>query len=126
MFFLLFCCTTVKPNCTIARKEVDDEDTLVCVAFGNPPELDFGWSVKAENETYEVMSARQEGTVSFLVLDEEFLETRTYRCVANNSVGIGSFCEIDVAGKFIFKIVLFHNTTQLYPPTYLQPLFNSE
>lgn len=31
----------VKPNCTIARKEINDEDTLVCTAIGNPTEVNL-------------------------------------------------------------------------------------
>lgn len=31
--------TTVRPNCTIVRKEINADDTLACIAVGNPPEV---------------------------------------------------------------------------------------
>lgn len=85
---------------------------MVCTAYGNPSEVDFAWSVKAENETYEVMSSRQKDALSYLLLDEEFIETRVYRCIANNTVGTGSYCEIDVAGEWL-KVLL--KKLKLYP-----------
>lgn len=41
----------VKPNCTIARKEINDEDTLVCTAIGNPTEVNLKHLPKY---TYEI------------------------------------------------------------------------
>lgn len=79
----------------------------MCTSHGNPEEVDFGWSLKAENESYEIMNARVDGILSYFVLDEDFIETRTYRCVANNSLGMGSYCEIDVAGKTRRFIIIF-------------------
>lgn len=88
-----------RPNCTIQRKEVNDEDTLVCTAIGNPEEVSFAWWRLSENDTEEVQNISPDGASSYLVLDFDFTVMRTYRCVANNSVGLGSYCEIDVAGK---------------------------
>uniref|UniRef100_A0A336JZG9 CSON005257 protein n=1 Tax=Culicoides sonorensis TaxID=179676 RepID=A0A336JZG9_CULSO len=48
-----------KPNCTIARKEVDDDDGLVCSAIGNPSNIDFVWSLKPENETLDSSNVKQ-------------------------------------------------------------------
>lgn len=90
-----------RPNCTVQRREINDEDTLVCTAMGNPEEVSFTWHRMSENDTEEEMAATsQTGASSFLVLDYDFSVMRTYRCVANNSVGVGSYCEIDVAGKW--------------------------
>lgn len=102
----------VKPNCTIVRKEINDEDTLVCTAFGNPPEVDYAWSLKSENETLDAANAEEREMSSYLVLKGEFIETRIYRCVANNSVGTGSFCEIDVAGKSVYLFFHLMNAVQ--------------
>lgn len=94
----------VKPNCTIIRREVDDEDGLLCSAVGNPSDVDFAWSLKSENESLDASNAKQRDTSSsFLPLDDAFIEARTYVCVANNTVGKGTYCEIDVAGKFSEK-----------------------
>lgn len=94
----------VKPNCTIVRREVDDEDGLLCSAVGNPSDVDFAWSLKSENESLDASNAKQRDTSSsFLPLDDAFIEARTYVCVANNTVGKGTYCEIDVAGKFFEK-----------------------
>ncbi|XP_034655580.1 uncharacterized protein LOC117893187 isoform X9 [Drosophila subobscura] len=89
-----------KPRCEIERREIDDQDTLICTAFGNPVEADFSWSIKAENETVEYLGSGDEKAFadkSFYVLQEDYAIARTYRCVANNTVGSGAFCEIEVA-----------------------------
>lgn len=89
----------VKPNCTITRREVNDEDTLICTAFGNPQEYDFTWSYKPENGTVEIWEDHKDLTTSHLVLND-LDKYRIYRCIANNSVGAGGFCEYEVAGKY--------------------------
>ncbi|XP_054086403.1 uncharacterized protein LOC105214792 isoform X4 [Zeugodacus cucurbitae] len=89
-----------KPRCAIERDEIDDQDTLICTAFGNPVEADFSWSIKAENDSAEWLgSGERRGFAdrSYYVLDDDYAIARTYRCVANNTVGPGSFCEFDVA-----------------------------
>ncbi|XP_043650487.1 B-cell receptor CD22 isoform X3 [Drosophila teissieri] len=89
-----------KPRCEIERQEIDDQDTLICIAYGNPIEADFSWSLKTENETDESLgSGNKENSVdkSFYILQTDYAISRTYRCVANNTVGYGSFCEIEVA-----------------------------
>ncbi|XP_073840505.1 neuromusculin isoform X8 [Musca autumnalis] len=89
-----------KPRCEIERVEIDDQDTLICTAYGNPEEADFSWSIKAENESVESLGSGDSKTFkdkSYYVLKEDYEIARTYRCVANNSVGVGTFCEIEVA-----------------------------
>lgn len=49
----------------------------------------------------------EDGTVSFLTLDDDYDKERTYSCVANNSVGIGTMCSIKVEGTFSFAICAF-------------------
>lgn len=90
-----------KPNCTVQRKDINDEDSLVCIGIGNPEEVSFTWWRFSENNSMEEVPATlQDGASSFLVLDYDVTVMRTYRCVANNSIGEGSYCEIDVAGKW--------------------------
>uniref|UniRef100_A0A1B0GL67 Ig-like domain-containing protein n=2 Tax=Lutzomyia longipalpis TaxID=7200 RepID=A0A1B0GL67_LUTLO len=91
-----------RPNCSISRREIEDEDTLVCTAYGNPEAVDFHWSLKTENDTIDAYNVRQDGIASYLILEDDVLVTRTYRCVANNSVGVGSVCEVDVAGHVLW------------------------
>ncbi|XP_030385039.1 uncharacterized protein LOC115632156 isoform X2 [Scaptodrosophila lebanonensis] len=87
-----------KPRCEIERREIDERDTLICTAYGNPEEADFSWSIKAENETVEWLgSGNSKSSQSFYELQEDYAIARTYRCVANNTVGAGAFCEIEVA-----------------------------
>lgn len=65
-------------------------------------QADFSWSIKAENESVESLGSGDSKTFkdkSYYVLKEDYEIARTYRCVANNSVGVGTFCEIEVAGK---------------------------
>ncbi|XP_055381652.1 putative uncharacterized protein DDB_G0282133 isoform X8 [Condylostylus longicornis] len=88
-----------KPHCDIDRKMIDDQDTLICTAYGNPDEFGFVWSIKTENDSVEVSSGSIDGDKAFLVLNDDFTITRTYRCVANNTIGEGHMCEIEVAGQ---------------------------
>ncbi|XP_055703742.1 hemicentin-2 isoform X8 [Phlebotomus papatasi] len=85
-----------RPNCSIVRREIEDEDTLVCTAHGNPEAVDFHWALKTENDSIDAYNVRQDGIASYLILEDGVSVTRTYRCVANNSVGFGTTCEIDV------------------------------
>ncbi|ALC44604.1 nrm [Drosophila busckii] len=89
-----------KPRCEIERLEIDDQDTLICTAFGNPVEADFAWSIKAENETVEALGSGDKKNYahkSFYTLQEDYAIARTYRCMANNTVGQGAVCELEVA-----------------------------
>ncbi|KAH8266575.1 hypothetical protein KR026_004169, partial [Drosophila bipectinata] len=88
-----------KPDCNIKRENINGQDTLVCTAFGKPSEADFSWSIKGENETIENLGSGYPNDLSdksFYVLRADYGITRTYRCLANNTVGSGTFCEIEV------------------------------
>ncbi|XP_058464148.1 uncharacterized protein LOC131438278 isoform X6 [Malaya genurostris] len=87
-----------KPTCTIVRKEVNDEDVLICTATGSPRESEFEWSLKYENDTLQNHKTQGDAYESTLVLDNDVSAMRTYVCVASNSVGLGTPCEIEVAG----------------------------
>ncbi|XP_055597510.1 hemicentin-1-like isoform X2 [Uranotaenia lowii] len=87
-----------KPTCTIVRKEVKDEDLLICTAIGSPKESEFEWSLKYENDTLQNHKTRGDAYESVLILDNDVSAMRTYVCVASNSVGLGIPCEIEVAG----------------------------
>ncbi|KAM7357581.1 neuromusculin isoform 3-T4 [Cochliomyia hominivorax] len=89
-----------KPRCEIERQEIEEKDTLICTAYGNPEEADFSWSIKGENETVEWLGNGDHKAFkdkSYYVLKEDYAIARTYRCVANNTAGVGTFCEIEVA-----------------------------
>ena len=90
-----------KPECTIERKEIDDEDVLICTATGSPKDVDFDWSIKNENETLHGVKPKSNPYTSHLVLDRDVAVMRTYICVANNSVGAGPRCEYSVDGESI-------------------------
>ncbi|XP_034106653.1 uncharacterized protein LOC117569553 isoform X4 [Drosophila albomicans] len=87
------------PRCEIERLEIDDQDTLICTADGNPDEADFSWSVKLENDTEALGGGDKKSfkNRSYYVLTGESDIARTYRCLANNTVGPGAVCEIEVA-----------------------------
>ncbi|XP_037718882.1 uncharacterized protein LOC119552963 isoform X5 [Drosophila subpulchrella] len=102
-----------KPRCEIERREIDDQDTLICTAFGNPVESDFSWSIKADNETVEVLDSGDKKSFlekSFYVLQADYAISRTYRCVANNTIGSGTFCEIEVAEQLAWWQLWEKNT----------------
>lgn len=66
-------------------------------------QADFSWSIKGENETVEWLGNGDHKAFkdkSYYELKEDYAIARTYRCVANNTAGAGTFCEIEVAGKY--------------------------
>lgn len=91
------------PNCTITREEIDSEDNLICRADGNPEEYSYVWEIKSENETADgQLRGILKNKKSYLILNDDFHEKRVYRCLANNTVGNGTFCEIQVAGHLMW------------------------
>lgn len=97
---LIFFCFPIsdRPECGITKKEVDGKLVLVCQAHANPPEVDFSWKIKNENETIED-NIEKSGLQSLLTLETRVENFRTYLCFANNSVGMSIPCEMDVTGK---------------------------
>ncbi|KAG5680757.1 hypothetical protein PVAND_010244 [Polypedilum vanderplanki] len=91
------------PNCTITRKEVDGEDTLICVADGNPDDYYYEWDFKSDNETdvKKEFNTRVRNKKSYLVLGD-VPQKRIYVCRTNNTVGPGSQCEISVEGHLMW------------------------
>lgn len=63
--------------------------------------MDFKWSVKMENET-EVQplesNLEEQENMSLLRINVED-KGRTYQCIANNSVGNGTVCSIEITGN---------------------------
>lgn len=110
MFFRPFFHNTDKPNCTIERDEVDGDDTLICIADGNPDDYKYEWDYKSENETEEKQSLnfKSRGKKSYLTLESVGFR-RTYYCRANNTLGAvgnigeGMFCEITIDGMIKFN-----------------------
>ncbi|XP_052903078.1 hemicentin-1 [Anopheles moucheti] len=87
-----------KPTCQIMRKEVEDEEVLICVATGSPRESEFEWSVKYANDSLPSQRIKSEAYESYLTLDDAVSAMRIYVCVASNNVGMGTPCEMEVAG----------------------------
>lgn len=111
------------PNCTITRKEEDGEDTLICAADGNPEDYQYEWDFKSDNES-EADKNFNIGTrnkKSYLLLGD-VPQKRVYVCRANNTVGLGSQCEISVEGKHcLYSFTGFFLSSSVYsrPHTYL-------
>lgn len=63
--------------------------------------MNFEWSVKMENET-EIhpleSSLEDKDNMSLLTISVED-KGRTYQCVANNSVGVGTMCSVEITGN---------------------------
>uniref|UniRef100_A0A182IUJ9 Ig-like domain-containing protein n=1 Tax=Anopheles atroparvus TaxID=41427 RepID=A0A182IUJ9_ANOAO len=87
-----------KPTCQIIRKEIEDEEGLLCVATGSPRESEFEWSVKYANDSLQSHRIKSDAYESYLTLDDAVSSMRIYVCVASNNVGVGTPCEIEVAG----------------------------
>ncbi|EFN82322.1 Titin [Harpegnathos saltator] len=86
-----------KPECHIERERFEGKDYVVCLAIANPKEMDFVWSLKNDNDTLEQVAEMRNGR-SYMLLDTSITNSRTYVCVANNTIGHSTPCERDVAG----------------------------
>lgn len=93
-----FLILTDKPECAITQAEMDGKLILTCSTSANPPEVDFTWRIKNENDTIEE-NVEKKGQSSILTLESYVENFRTYLCFANNSVGVGIPCERDVTGE---------------------------
>lgn len=100
------------PNCTITRKEEDGEDTLICVADGNPDDYKYEWDFKPENETDvdKTLEPDNRNKKSYLKLGD-VPQKRIYRCRADNIVGAGTYCERVVEGHLMW----YHGLWPLTP-----------
>ena len=106
--FSSFAVYTDTPNCSITREDVDGEDRLNCVADGNPEVYDYVWDFKSENETGDDnLEFKKNNRKSYLVLSDDVHQKRVYRCRANNTVGVGMFCEISVEGELVDESFMF-------------------
>ena len=83
----------------MTQSEDDDYILLTCVADANPSTVDFAWQ-RGGNETRTLGRDRfsVDGLSSTLRLDLSAASFGTYFCAANNSLGAGAACEIDVEG----------------------------
>ncbi|XP_067007165.1 nephrin isoform X1 [Anabrus simplex] len=97
-----------KPECGITQTEMDGKLVLTCTANANPPEVDFTWRIKNENDTIEE-NVEKKGHQSQLTLESYVENFRTYLCFANNSVGVSIPCERDVTGHVISWWKKFEN-----------------
>ncbi|XP_035734399.1 hemicentin-2-like [Vespa mandarinia] len=86
-----------KPDCHIQRERLKDQDYISCSAIGNPEEINFIWSVENDNETIEPDFKIEDG-ISYVLLDTSITKFRTYVCIANNSIGQSTACELDITG----------------------------
>ncbi|KAJ8954752.1 hypothetical protein NQ314_007022, partial [Rhamnusium bicolor] len=97
------------PECRITHAEKDSNPALLCTVDANPQEVTFIWRVREANETFAVSSnTYQDGLKSYLLLDSSIDLSRTYFCIANNSVGFSSPCEKGVVGKCFFYVTLLY------------------
>ncbi|XP_013161702.1 PREDICTED: hemicentin-1 isoform X3 [Papilio xuthus] len=100
------------PECGIKQIEKDGEQLLVCTAHANPAEVSFKWKLKNDNDSITDERIWQSGLQSFLRLSTSVEVYRTYKCYANNSVGVSEPCERGVEGNKVwwrdqYKLLLF-------------------
>ena len=84
----------------MTQSEDDDFILLTCQADANPDRVDFAWQ-RGGNETLVTLGRDRfsvDGLSSTLRLDLSAASFGTYFCTANNSMGAGAACEIDVEG----------------------------
>lgn len=66
--------------------------------------------MRSENQSIAFPEVRksQVGNIStsFMLLDDDLTVQRVYRCMANNSLGAGQLCEIEVSGKLHFLLFI--------------------
>ncbi|XP_014473464.1 PREDICTED: uncharacterized protein LOC106743787 isoform X4 [Dinoponera quadriceps] len=85
-----------KPECHIERERFEGKDYVICWVVANPKETNFVWSLKNDNDTLEQVAEMRNGR-SYMLLDTSVTNSRTYVCVANNTIGYSTPCERDVA-----------------------------
>ena len=85
--------------------ENEDEIQLSCEAQSNPVEgVTFGWIRTGGNQSKHLTSGIENvGLTSFLTLNLHEDNFGTYICQANNSLGAGIPCEIEVQGIGLLK-----------------------
>ena len=94
-----------KPECSVMQIENEDEIQLSCVAKSNPTEgVTFGWIRTGGNQSqYLTDGIKKAGLTSFLTLNLHEDNFGKYICQANNTVGPGVPCEIEVQGIGLLK-----------------------
>lgn len=77
--------------------------------------MNFEWSVKMENET-EIhpleSNLEDKENMSYLRINVED-KGRTYQCIVNNSVGLGTMCSIEITGNVYIKKKYYKNSNPL-------------
>jgi len=94
-----------KPECSVMQIENEDEIQLSCVAKSNPAEgITFGWIRTGGNQSQHLTDGiKKAGLTSFLTLNLHEDNFGKYICQANNTVGPGVPCEIEVQGIGLLK-----------------------
>ncbi len=91
-----------KPECSILQGDYEGQIMLTCEAKSNPAEVVFGWT-RGGNQSMQLDDFSVEGLKSILTLDASQEHFGTYYCQANNSLGAGMPCEIEVQGVGLLK-----------------------
>ncbi|KAK2579264.1 hypothetical protein KPH14_008224 [Odynerus spinipes] len=86
-----------KPECHIQQERLKDKDYISCSAIANPGEINFTWFVENDNETVEPESEIRDG-ISYVLVDTSITKFQTYVCIANNSIGQSTACELNITG----------------------------
>ena len=91
------------PECKILQGESEGQITLTCEAVANPSEVTFNW-IKGGNQSVTVTEfSTSDGLKSYLNLDPLEENFGTYYCTVNNSIGVGTPCELEVQGVGLLK-----------------------
>lgn len=96
---------SVAPECSITRKEEGDDMLLVCVVEANPGEVDFMWMLENRTYTENVKTSGLSSSITLIASPDNF---GTYKCYANNSIGMSAACERYINSKtFSYKFLPF-------------------
>ena len=85
---------------SIHQHKLEDKILLTCESDANPEQVGFLW--RRGNESYDgdIESSGMKSSIKLGLLQESF---GTYYCFVNNTVGLGSPCEIDIQGIGVLK-----------------------
>jgi len=88
-----------KPECSINLREVEGKTRLICEVKANPKLVDFVWMFNNTTLSKDIVHL---GLQSMLILDGPPPSNGIFYCYVNNSVGLSTPCEINIAGEFSF------------------------
>jgi len=93
-----------RPECKLYQTEDEGQIKLTCEAKANPSSVAFSWS-RGGNVSQSLSEFEVAGLISTYIIEAPSeLDFGTYYCQANNTIGVGLPCELEVQGLLSLKM----------------------